>query len=388
MITRVSLFLLSILNKYIPKSNKKNLFISSPDFSDNSFALFKFMIEHYKEREYIWLVDDEKFIQAYRVMLQEYIDLPKSILDNVQIVSKRSLRGMWVFVRAKYVFFTHGFYTGVSLPKTQIRVNLWHGMPLKAIGYLNDNGDVSTIPHFTYTIATSEVFQKIMSKVFQIDKSRVLITGQPRYDFLNGKYNCLERLGINKEQFKKIIFWAPTYRTSIDGRIVDGDNSIDTSVLKKLNLFAAKKGICIVIKLHPMDSLNRKYFETFTHLKVIKNDDMLHSSCQLFALLGEVDILVTDFSSIYIDFLLLERPIVFYINDLEQYRVKRGFAVDNPLEWMPGEKVQSINKLQEVLSKILDGNDRYFKDRRKLATTFHRYKNDFSKRVLEGIGYE
>jgi len=386
---KLILFILSLLNTMVPKSQNKNIFISSPDFSDNSFALFKYMLENYQNRQYIWLVDNINDRLLYIFMMKAYINVPDDVCNQVKILDKKSLLGMWVFVRSKYVFFTHGFYTGISLPKSQIRVNLWHGMPLKAIGYLNKHGDNRTIPQGSYTIATSPKFQEIMSNVFDMHKNKVLITGQPRYDLLRDKQTCLSKFGVDKEKYDKIIFWAPTYRASLDGKIKDGGNfSLNLNLLENLNQYAIQKNVYFVIKLHPMDTLNREKFEKFSHVGIIKNEDMLKKSCQLFSLLKEVDILVTDFSSIYIDFLLLDRPILFFISDFSQYMKTRGFVVDNPAEWMPGKRVKTLIELYEALSELLVNKDTYGEERKVLRDMFHVYENKFSQRVIEGIKYE
>lgn len=385
---KLILHALSILNRIVPKSQNKHIFISSPDFSDNSFALFRYMLENNKNKQFVWLVDSLEDRFLYKDMMKDYIDVPDNTLNAVKILDKTSLQGMWAFVSSKYVFFTHGFYTGVSLPKSQIRVNLWHGMPLKAIGYLNKHGDNSIVPQCTYAIATSSKFQEIMAKVFDIPENKVIITGQPRYDLFQDKKACLERFGIDKNSYSKIIFWAPTYRESLDRKIKDGNSfSLNTAVLENLNLYAIQHSLYFIIKLHPMDRLNKETFEKFSHITILKNEDMLQKSCQLFSLLGEVDILITDFSSIYIDFLLLNRPILFFIPDFQEYMRKRGFVLESPEEWMPGPRVETINELQSALSELLEGKDTYTKQRSVLLTMFHTHKKGFAERIIKGIKY-
>ena len=390
MISRLALRFISILNRIIPKAESKNIFISSPDFSDNSFALFRYMAEHYHDnKEYIWLVDKIDDLLDYENMLRRYVVAPETVMESIKIVSKKSLPGIWAFMRSKYVFFTHGFYLGVSLSKSQVRVNLWHGMPLKAIGYLNSHGNDKSIPRCNYVIATSLIFQEIMSRVFAVDKDKVLVVGQPRYDLIGEEKNCLNKFGIDKAEYKKIIFWTPTYRRSVDGKIKDGDCfSLDKNVLESINQYAAQNSIYFIIKLHPMDSLNRENFLNLSHISVLKNEDMLKESCQLVSLLNDIDILITDFSSIYIDFLLLGKPMIFFIPDFEQYMTMRGFIVDNPKEWMPGRKVKTVDGLQKAISELLENKDKYSKQRKNLRDKFHMHTNNFSKRVLEGIGFE
>lgn len=154
--------ILSILDYIVPKHKKMIVFSSFPDFSDNAFAMFIYMInKHKNDFQYIWLIsENENLINNYNN--QEEIVFPK-------VYKKNTLKGIYFYFRARYVFYTHGMYPGVLIPKNHIVVNLWHGMPLKKIGFLtNDKNNIYTIPKAKYTIATSKMFQEILSNVFHM----------------------------------------------------------------------------------------------------------------------------------------------------------------------------------------------------------------------------
>ena len=298
---------------------------------------------------------------------------------------------MFTYIQSKYIFFTHGFYTGMSLPKNQIRINLWHGMPLKAIGHLNAHGDDNTIAQSSFVLATSPMYQKIMSKVFALPLEKVLLIGQPRCDLLIQKSYCLKKLGIAKESYQKIIFWAPTYRHSIDSKINNGlFNSylpiLKENELKQLNTYLNSIDTFMLVKLHPMDILNSYDFELFTNIRIIKDRVLLEKSCQLYSLLSEVDILLTDYSSIYIDFLLLNRPIVFTIDDFEEYKKTRDFVFQKPEQYMPGHLVFNIESLKTVLNDIIiNDNDMHAEKRKEVKKEFHKYENSFSERLIKSL---
>ena len=392
MITKTILFIFSLINKIYPKSNNKIVFVSSPDLTDNSFALFKFLIENNSDSyNYTWLIDTPD-IKLYRLMIQKNISILDKNLNNIKLLDKKSIKGMLIYVQSKYIFFTHGFYTGMSVPRSQVRMNLWHGMPLKSIGYLNSHGDDTSIPKSTFTLATSETFQDIMANVFALKKEKVLLSGQPRCDMLMQKSNSLGLLGIKKQLYKKIIFWAPTYRHAMNHEIKDGSFTSHLPILKEgelqlLNKYLISIDTFMLVKLHPMDILNTYQFEQFSNLKVIKDRILLEKGCQLYSLLSEVDILITDYSSIYIDFLLLDRPIIFAMDDFESYRETRDFVFSKPLDYMPGSIVDDMKSLIAVIDDIIiSKNDIYLEKRKKGKKEFHTYNNSFSARLLKQLG--
>jgi len=152
------------------------------------------------------------------------------------------------------MFFTHGCFSSVKPVRSQITVNLWHGMPIKKIGsYL---GPTQTIPLSTYTISTSPFFSNIISHAFSTPKDNVLEVGLPRNDILQTSPN--ESLRHTVCQADKLVIWLPTYRQSVVGEIrLDGekaDNVFNLPDLKleKLDSAFAKMKVRVLIKPHPM----------------------------------------------------------------------------------------------------------------------------------------
>ena len=63
--------------------------------------------------------------------------------------------------------------------------------------------------------------------------------------------------------------------------------------------------------------------------------------------------LITDYSSVYVDYLLLDRPIVFSCPDLEKYKKDRGFVVEDPSLLMPGTLVRNQKELINSLRAFI-----------------------------------
>jgi len=389
--------LFSIIIFYIDLLIYKNenyyVFSSYPDLTDNSFALFMYLFKKRNANsKFIWLLGDDLMNKDfYRQMINTNLLTNDIDLQQVFFVKKNSIKGIYWYIRSKYVFFTHGLYTDVRFSKKHILLNLWHGMPLKNIGKLDAK---SKVPYSSFVIATSEIFQSLMAKAFDISIEQALISGQPRCDLLFDNQNTLLRLGIVKEQYNKVIFWAPTYRKSIKGDVrCDGVSSLGfptllLSEIEEFNSYIVKLNIFLIIKIHPLDILNLKKINSYSNIMIVTNDLLLNKSIQLYNLLGECDILMTDYSSIYIDFLLLDRPIIFVFDDFEKYQNSRGFVFKNVTGWMPGHLAFNSNDLKKILADLLIYELDIFKEQRaQINNLLNEVKKKFSVNLITQLSH-
>lgn len=366
------------------KTNQKSIIYHSfPDVSDNSFSLFCYIINNNDTYKNIWLVDTISEKEKYIQLIHNYT---KS--DNFSIIKKNSFLGIYHYCKSKYIFHTHGFYNNVPLSKKQVNVNLWHGMPLKNIGFLDTN---KIVPKSNYVIATSKLFKKIMSQAFDIKESKVIVSGQPRNDLLfSKKFSLLDVIDIPLTSFKKTILWMPTYRKSnigdvrTDGKVNKMNDFLEKSYLSKLNVFLSEISTVCFIKLHPMDYMNVEDFEKYSHIHFIDNSNFINKGISLYSILNSTDLLLTDFSSIYIDYLLLNKPIGFVFSDYDAYFNSRGFVFENPKEYMPGEVITARNNLIPFLEDVFTKKkDSYIEKRNEINTKFNEQKSDFSKKIVE-----
>ena len=385
LVVKIVIFFISILDKLISKNNNYVVYNSFPDISDNSFALFLYILDNYPEKKNIWLV---KHLTSKKCesLINEY-----SINGNYILVKRDSFKGIFYYLRAKYVFFTHGLFAGAKISKQHCVINLWHGMPLKKIGLLEKN-EISQ--KSKYAIATSGFYQNIMAEAFGMKNEDVLIVGQPRNDLMFKKKDYLSNFGINRCNSMKIVLWTPTFRQSIRGDIrLDGLFSenlplVKLNDLEVLNEFILSINSFLIIKLHPMDVLNNQVFANFSNIKIIKSKDLENFNIQLYSLLGSADILLTDFSSIYIDYLLLNRPIGFVGDDFDEYSKSRGFIFDNPEEYMPGVKIRSLEDLKTFLYNTLILNqDLYLENRVLINNKLNNEFANYSYELLRAIKF-
>lgn len=244
---------------------------------------------------------------------------------KVQVAGKRTLLGLFLFLRSKYVFHTHGHYHFFKGSKNRTIVCLWHGMPLKTIELLDPSARRSPF-HSDYAIATSEFFQKVMAQAFGMPESRVLVTGLPRNDALRVKKEI--PTDFAQQGYRRMAVWMPTFRRSFFGD-VRADSNVDVvtpELLAKIDQHLDQTQTVCFLKLHPMDHLNADLKGSYANIRILRSNDDGGKYDTYEDLLAAADCLMTDFSSVYIDFALTRRPIGFYVPDQHQYI--RGFIGD------------------------------------------------------------
>jgi len=316
--------LYGVLRLLIPANPKQIGFASGPDLTDNTLALFERLLKSPSVHEYhlVWLVRSAS--NSEKILHREF---PDTDLGNVSIVTKNSLRGLWAFLRCRYVFDTHGAYFFAHSGYHQTIVNLWHGMPIKAIG-AQDGKVRSDFSVMHYSIATSEYFADILAKALYLPRDRVLVTGLPRNEWLFLKE---ERYLAVKESRAKLVVWLPTFRSSYVGEIrqdssANSPDPLSADTLAKLDDLIEDAGAMLVIKLHMMDIKNQQAWSSYRNIRVYTDPRFRAEGLNLYKLLACSDALVTDFSSCAIDYLLLNKPIGLFAPDMSSY--VRGFMPD------------------------------------------------------------
>ncbi len=372
--------------KLIPKKEKRIVYHSFPDFSDNSFAMFVYISNQFVEYENIWLVKDVSIKEKYFKLASNYTKK-----DNFLVIKKNSLKGIYYYLTAKTIFHTHGLFNFFGLNNLQKKINLWHGMPLKKVGYLDRPNSKSVITS-DYHLATSPFYQEMISKIFRAPKETVLIVGQPRNDFIFDNTIGINELFNKQKEYKKTVLWMPTYRKSVIGDIrTDGSLSPEIDFLSKQSLVKINKifkkfdSVCY-LKIHPMDFMKTKHFKKYSNIDFIENEDFVKRGVSMYSILNSIDVLLTDFSSIYIDFLLLNKPVGFVFSDYEEFNSTRGFIFENPQKYMAGEVMTEIDQLEHFLNEVIvHDNDEFANKRKRIKDLFHSKINDYSKLTCKKV---
>lgn len=362
---------LSIIASRVPTCNQV-CFSSTPDFSDNAYAMYQCFIRHGLQERFrlVWLIYDKEREREIRKKIS-------SCGTETNVVYKYSIRGIWVYVRSRYVFETHGLYPFLKLNQHPDKhICLWHGMPLKKLGA--SIGPVSS-PNCDYTISTSAVFKDKMSQAFAKPEEKVLVSGQPRNDLFFEPSSFFKDIHFDKSRYRKVGAWLPTYRKSIFGELRnDGDYEdgkitfLSVPDLKRLDEELGRQESFLFIKIHLMDALQAYSFPGFQNIMIIKPSGFNY---QLYPFLGSCDYLLTDYSSVFIDFDITGKPMGFVMDDIDEYRSTRGLYFDDLESVLPGPIIKDYDSLIKFIENPV---------RRPSSITLNEYNDDrSSERILE-----
>jgi CDP-glycerol glycerophosphotransferase (TagB/SpsB family) len=296
---------------------------------------------------------------------------------------------------AKVLVTTHG---PVSLPN-RAEISTWHSPLFKSILAMENPSHATRLDTNWRTVdnilSYSQLYSSLMVACTLTNPYRHLITGAPRNDFLydsDGRGN-LERISQTSLDGKRIIFFVPTFRMGYSKS--QGSKKFDNLFgfpefnADSFNEFLSKNNLLFVYKLHPNEE---KFYSEYTNLidpdlSCRLNNDVLSShSFDLYQIINAADVLITDYSGIFIDFLLLDRPIIFTPVDLESYAKTRSFLYGPFDEWTPGRKVLTQSELVSEVSALLEGGDDFKQKRRSATKIWHDYQdNKSSERSSEVI---
>lgn len=365
-------YVVRFVNALFPKDEHKVMFASTPDFADNSRAVFDYMSQNdfFCDWKFVWVVSSD----FHKPQLPRTIFVVRSGL-----FSMKNLCYYYHLFTSKYLFCTHSDFVEAN-PQRQVSVCLWHGTMLKRICAMNEREkNMPRKDQYRFFISPSVFYIEYFCRSFLCKRENVLVTGYPRNDYLFQETDILNKLHIDLTRGQKLIVYMPTFRTPIEGGYSDSDNNNpgcididDEGSLLSLSDFLVKSNVILVVKWHPADNRQNHNFNK-PNLLSINSKQMSELDLQVYHLLHYADALITDYSSVYCDYMMLDRPIAFDINDIESYSDNRGFVFDKPLDLLPGYIIKNESDLLEFINDVSNDVD---KSKKKRVDLYHIY-NDF-----------
>ncbi|MCW2816657.1 MAG: hypothetical protein JWN84_4112 [Nocardioides sp.] len=273
-------------------------------------------------------------------------------LASAERQPRYSRAGVLAYLTAEAVFITHGAF---GMPRTvprKLTVNLWHGSGMKTMPQGLLLGPTPRGPAADLLVSAARVWGEYYADLSGVARHRVVYSGNPRVDAFARPLDqaALAGLGVTAP----FVLWMPTFRTSTGGSGWSDSTAPDSAeVLRSLAVSVAEacreRGIGLVVKAHPLDAELRDLDGA-----VGLTDDLLQGrGVALYELLGAAVGLLTDASSVWTDYLLLDRPIGFVFPDHEAYRSGRGVHPPDIMDWLPGEMLvdrPTIERFLDVLS--------------------------------------
>lgn len=317
---------------FCPISDRMILFSGhSRNYNDSPKAIYEKMLTDPRFNDFI-------FIWALENPTESFI--PGKCLK----VKADSWKYFLYALRSKYWITCVNIERGLKFKKnSQIYLNTWHGIPIKNIGNDAVGRKDYDFSHIDFFCVSSDFEIDVYKKAFNIKESQVLRSGLPRNESL---YNIDQKEIIKLKKSmkipldKKIILYAPTWRDSENGGFsYDIKPPIDIKYWEKM----LKDKYVVLLRTHPYT----------TNLIGIEFNDFVYDFINypdVNDLMKVSDVLISDYSAIILDYSILERPIISFAYDYEDYKVKRGLTIDL-------EKYMKNNILKnekEVIDKLLN----------------------------------
>lgn len=321
----------------LPIANKTVLYESNlgGSIDCNPLSIFEKIVDDPKYSEYthIWTVADGG------------VSLPGSLLGraNVLIVVKQSDLYLRYLATAEYLINNSTFPSYFIRRDGQSYLNTWHGTPLKKMGTdvegaaLEHANVTRNLLQATHLLSSNDHTTDVLTRAFGVDQlftGRIGLTGYPRIDktvnsSAASRDAVLSLLGLDPEDHKPVVLYAPTWRGSMNAKVLDAE-----AMARDIGALASASDFHLVVRAHHYTEellVNGEQSITVVPRTLTTND-----------LLSVVDVLITDYSSVVVDYMATGRPIVFYVPDLDEYALERGLYFD--MNSLPGPVCRNVDE--------------------------------------------
>lgn len=379
--------------RILPIQNNLIVLESQGDLSDNAWALYAYMKDNgYLEKYHvIWLVDNLVEARKNHWPNTEFMDKNMEGKPNAQWAK--------ALATCKWFIYDHCSMIApfVKRPEQQV-IYLSHGCG----GYKAPKGGdpTSNLTRDDMVTVTGPLAADYTAYFWSEPIEKMKITGYPKLDYFFKDNDEVARKINDRWHFnsyKKVIYWMPTFRQSVAKQISEDYINNQTGLpifetedsLKQFSDYLKKHDLLMVFKLHHLQAGLPIFKKHFDNILIVHDEDLHDMGIQLYQFIPFADVMISDYSSITVDYLLLDRPMIFTLDDYEQYEKSRGLYPKNAIDYMKGYHVYNQEELQNSLTEILTGVDKYKNDRQSILRKYHTYVDgNSSLRVLKLVGIE
>lgn len=305
-----------------------------------------------------------------------------------------SLRFWQAILTSRWLISTHLELGRFKAFRGQYFVNLFHGLTIKRVGHLwnpkdgrqangvADRADLTCCPSLFMAGATA--------LTFRTPYDRLRVTGLPRNDLQRPPEQARDLLQRTlNHSARRYLLYCPTHRQAEGpGQLLESDwtyaafraKYLDPALLAWLEAHQA----LLVVKLHPFDEdrLTAEDRRSPPGVRLLTGYELDAAGVDFYELLPGFDLMLTDYSSLFIDYLLTEHPILFMADDLETYGQRRGFLFDLYEELTPGPKIRDPETLRTELERHLADPNLGRERRRAARAWLHSAQPPFAAALL------
>lgn len=316
---------------------------SHPDFSDNTYALYQYMLEQGVNRRHRihWAIYDKE---------KKIPELPENV--DTFYLDASGFSQMWkrfaALYRSRYIFDCNAYIH--KRRKGQVRIHLGHGMLIKITPKYHNAQKIGECDGY---LVTSPFWYDTFVEKIGLKKEVLLPFGYPRNDVLVEGCRKENRLG-------RYLMWMPTYRQhrlrleeGLTARYPYGMPEVmNREQLLELEALLAKEGMILYFRPHPVQELSLIEKENLEHIRIADDTFLQKEDLTLYEMLASAEALLTDYSSVYYDFLLTERPIGLTIGDRDEYFRQYDCPFDDLKENVKGIFIESFDELMDFVSQV------------------------------------
>ena len=362
------------LKKFPPKViENRILFETKNDFDGEGRIFYDYLIknEYHKKYEIIWLVkspekckefkqENVRFIRSHRRYNQKY----------------RKAASYKYMLTSRYIFYDQSVNWIAMTRKNQVFVDLWHGCEYAL------NAERKKI-FFDYCLTPGEIFNLPMKEAFGCTLKKMLPLGYPHYDsILQGSEQALEyrKKLLEASGSEKLLLWYP-------GEM----RTVCREELEKLDAACRQWKIQILIcntiletKLSEKEPNKEKSEKKLklTNIKTFREEGLKTSKINIYELLHETDALISDYTSLMTDFLLLDRPMACILTELD---AKRKWIFEGYPDFIPAQPVASVEEICAFTEAVGQGKDDYRLKRKETAENIFNRCDAYSSRIAARI---
>ncbi|WP_440771849.1 CDP-glycerol glycerophosphotransferase family protein [Natronorubrum sp. DTA28] len=349
-------------------------------FTDNSKHLYLHTSQNEDDIRSVFMAKDQGLVEELRSA-------------GYEAYTFSSFKGIYLVMRSGNIFITHSrkdvpwWCTGGA---TIIR--LGHGIPFKKFGWAHTNetnkwGLIEFLARkhifmgHDYSIATSKEYRNLVAEATDLSEDKVWITGLPRMDMFGEVTDNTElwtdREFLNwleEEDFNTVFLYFPTWRSKTGAGPFPNKNTL-MSIDKQL-----MEDELLIVRNHPSsEKLDDNQYENIVSAP---------SNKDFYPILKHIDIMITDYSSLFYDALYEEIPIIFYPHDFSRYMENREFYFK--YNSVPGKIVEEDTRLLKGIEVIKEkvGENRTPQENRWMSRTFDYNDYNNCSRVVEKIRAE
>ncbi|WP_404455636.1 CDP-glycerol glycerophosphotransferase family protein [Virgibacillus necropolis] len=341
----------------LPLKNNYVLYESrdGKSMTDSPYAIFKYFIQEprWKDLVHVWVILDKDYLKSVRKKYAKH--------TNVRFVLRNSDQYYRYLATCKYLINNSTFSNIYTVKEGQVYTNTWHGTPLKHMGFDIEGqplGASNVLRNFLsaeYILSPNKFTTDIFNNGFKLKNiynGTILEEGYPRIDLtVNADKSEMKQL-LKEENIelenRKMILYAPTWK----GEKVSEPRDDIEQIYHDITRIEESVGneYKVVVKIHP-------FLYPYAKKNALLEGKLVSDTFETNELLAVTDILITDYSSIFFDFLVTGKPILFYMWDYDDYNENRGMYLDR--NDLPGPISTDVDGLIDSISNIDTVQEKY-----------------------------